>query len=64
MTLMAVSLAALALGVGIWIGLGAPGWPHRELLPGSRRRLEKRPLNPIAWGRSGSTRRSERRRRR
>ncbi len=41
--------AVLALALGVWIGLGAPGWP----LPpeGRTRRLEKRSLNPVAWGR-------------
>lgn len=41
----------LALGIGIYIGLGAPGWP---VPPEARsRRLEKRNINPVAWGRSG-----------
>ena len=43
--------AVLALALGIWIGLGAPGWP---VPPEPRsRRLEKRNINPVTWGRSG-----------
>lgn len=39
----------LAFGLGIYIGLGAPGWP---VPPEARpRRLEKRALNPLARGR-------------
>lgn len=42
--------AVLALALGIWIGLGAPGWP---VPPEPRsRRLEKRNINPVMWGRS------------
>lgn len=42
--------SALALGLGIYVGLGAPGWP---VPPEARsRRLEKRALNPFAWGRT------------
>jgi hypothetical protein len=55
--------AILALGVGIWIGLGAPGWPHKPAAPGSRRRLQKRPINPVAWGRRDQDRSPRRRRR-
>jgi hypothetical protein len=40
----------LALALGIWIGLGAPGWPWPPE-PRSRR-LQKRDINPIAWGRT------------
>jgi hypothetical protein len=44
--------AAAALGIGVWIGVGAPGWPGS---PERRRRhTEKRPLNPVAWGKSAS----------
>jgi hypothetical protein len=43
--------AVLALALGIWIGLGAPGWP---VPPEARsRRLERRSINPVAWGRTG-----------
>jgi hypothetical protein len=41
----------IALALGVWIGLGAPGWP---VPPEARsRRLEKRSINPVAWGRTG-----------
>jgi hypothetical protein len=40
--------AVLALVIGIWIGMGAPGWPYHK--DGPRRHTEQRPLNPIAWG--------------
>lgn len=44
--------AVLAFVIGIYIGLGAPGWPVK---PEARaRRLEKRSINPIAWGRTSS----------
>jgi len=43
----------LALCAGLWIGFGAPGWPHPEQR--HHRRLEKRPINPIAWGRSSES---------
>jgi hypothetical protein len=49
MSVFLVSAAAV-FGVGLWIGVGAPGWPHRE--EGGRRHTEKRALNPIAWGRT------------
>ncbi len=39
----------LALGLGIWIGIGAPGWPHKPIY--HRRHKHMRPLNPIAWNR-------------
>lgn len=48
-TLLVVG-AVLALAVGVYIGLGAPGWPtepERE-----RRHTERRPLNPVAWGKT------------
>jgi len=48
-------IAVLALVLGIWLGIGAPGWKHRERR--SRRRLQTRPLNPIAWGRRSQPRR-------
>lgn len=49
-------LGILALGIGIWIGVGAPGWPHKPQY--TRRHTSKRGLNPIAWGRTHhSTRR-------
>jgi hypothetical protein len=54
--------AVLALLAGLWIGFGAPGWPHRD--EPRTRRLEKRPLNPIAWGRSSERAESSSRRRR
>lgn len=40
----------VALALGIWIGVGAPGIRHE---PRYRRRHEsKRSMNPIAWGRT------------
>ena len=49
---MMIAGAVLALVIGIYIGLGAPGWPVK---PDARsRRLEKRNINPIAWGRTSS----------
>jgi hypothetical protein len=62
MSWIMITFAVMALGTGIWVGLGAPGWPHKQPPSGSRRRLETRPINPIQWGRSGSTRRTRRRR--
>jgi hypothetical protein len=44
-----VLLAIAVFGVGVWIGVGAPGWPYKAE---ARRSLEKRPINPIAWGRT------------
>lgn len=41
----------LALAVGVWVGLGAPGWPWQP--EGRSSKLERRPINPIAWGRTG-----------
>jgi hypothetical protein len=52
MTWLLIVGAVLALGLGIWIGLGAPGWPYAPEPRG--RRLEKRNINPVAWGRSTS----------
>jgi hypothetical protein len=62
MTWINLTLGVIALGVGIWLGLGAPGWPHKPSAGGSRRRgLEKRAINPIAnWRRSESPRRHRR----
>ncbi len=53
--------AILVLALGIWIGVGAPGWPHKPIY--RRRHTEKRPLNPIAWGRRPPDSRSRRFRR-
>jgi hypothetical protein len=47
---IALLLAVLALGLGIWIGVGAPGWNHRPQY--TRRHTAKRGLNPIGWGRT------------
>lgn len=57
--LMAIG-AVLVLALGIWIGIGAPGWPHPPVY--RRRHTQKRPLNPIQWGRQSSGLRSRRRR--
>jgi hypothetical protein len=63
MSWIAITFALLALGTGIWLGLGAPGWPHKDSPMGTRRRLEKRPINPIAWTRRESAGSMRRRRR-
>jgi hypothetical protein len=52
--------AVLALAIGIWIGLGAPGWPHDP--PAGRRHRNTRPLNPIQGGRPSASGSSQRRR--
>ncbi len=52
--------AVLVLALGIWIGIGAPGWPHQPTY--RRRHTDKRPLNPVQWGRQHHTSRSRRRR--
>lgn len=44
--------AVLALAVGIWIGIGAPGWPHKPKY--HRDHTTHRNLNPIAWGRTSN----------
>ena len=36
--------------VGLWIGVGAPGWPTKP--DEGRRHVQRRPINPIAWGRT------------
>ena len=52
---MLIGGSVLALLIGIYIGLGAPGWPVK---PEARaRRLEKRSINPIAWGRTSGRQR-------
>ncbi len=50
--------AVLVLILGIWIGIGAPGWPHKPVY--RRRHTQKRPLNPVQWGRQSSSVRSRR----
>jgi hypothetical protein len=47
--------AVVALSVGIWIGVGAPGWPHKP--SNERRHTSHRNLNPIAWGRTSNRQR-------
>jgi hypothetical protein len=42
--------AIAAFGIGLWIGVGAPGWPHKPRE--GRRHREHRAINPIAWGRT------------
>lgn len=54
-----IIFAVLALALGIWIGLGAPGWPHKDS-GGKRRHLRKRPVNPISFGRQTHERGSHR----
>ena len=41
--------ALLAFVIGIWIGVGAPGWPYK---PEGRGRLQRRSINPIGWGKT------------
>lgn len=41
--------ALLVFGIGIWIGVGAPGWPYK---PDGRTRLQRRPINPVGWGKT------------
>lgn len=48
MSLLIASVVVFAIGV--WIGVGAPGWPHKP--QENRRHREPRSLNPIAWGRT------------
>lgn len=48
MTFFIILSLAGALGLGIWVGLGAPGFPGREdrvVAPGRARRLEPRHLD-------------------
>ena len=48
---MGLVVGAIAVfGIGLWIGVGAPGWPHKP--EGGRRHREHRSINPIAWGRT------------
>jgi hypothetical protein len=52
--------AFAALGMGIWIGVGAPGWPKKSRptdLKTFRKRLKKRSVNPIDAYRVGPPRR-------
>lgn len=49
MTLYIV-LAIAVFVLGLWIGLGAPGWPYKP--EGGRQHLQKRAINPVAWGRT------------
>lgn len=48
MTLIIV-LMVLALAIGIWVGLGSPGWKglreDRLVAPGRARRLEKKHID-------------------
>jgi hypothetical protein len=57
MTAIALVGAVLALAVGVWIGVGAPGWPHRPST--ERRHTSHRNLNPIAWGRTSNRERQK-----
>lgn len=43
-------VAGLVFVTGLWIGVGAPGWPHKP--EGGRRHTHRRSINPIAWGRT------------
>ncbi len=49
--------SVVALAVGVWIGVGAPGWPHRPST--ERRHTSHRNLNPIAWGRTSNRERQK-----
>lgn len=48
MTFIIVGIGVFA--VGVWIGVGAPGWPYKP--ESGRRHAERRSINPIAWGRT------------
>lgn len=50
--LLLIGGAVAALGVGVWVGVGAPGWPHKPKY--YREHKETRSINPIAWGRTSS----------
>jgi hypothetical protein len=50
--LLLIAGAAAALGIGIWVGIGAPGWPHKPKY--YREHTQHRSINPIAWGRTPS----------
>lgn len=52
MSVFVIVAAVAALGVGVWIGIGAPGWPHKPRY--HRQHGEQRSINPIAWGRTPS----------
>ena len=52
MTAFLIAGAILALAIGIWIGMGAPGWPHKPKY--YREHTQQRNLNPIAWGRTSN----------
>jgi hypothetical protein len=52
MTVLYIGGALLALALGFWIGIGAPGWPHKP--SHERRHTSHRSLNPIAWGRTSN----------
>lgn len=46
---MYVLIAVAVFGIGLWIGVGAPGVPVRAE---GRRHTQKRAINPMAWGRT------------
>lgn len=48
LTFLIIGGGVVSLGVGVYIGLGAPGWPVPPRPHDGR--LKKRPVNPIAWG--------------
>lgn len=50
-TMMIVG-AIVALVGGLWVGMGAPGWPHKPKY--YREHTQTRSINPIAWGRTSS----------
>jgi hypothetical protein len=48
MGILIIGGMAVALGIGIWVGVGAPGLPGREdrvVPPGRARRLKKRHID-------------------
>lgn len=47
-TLVVLSISIFV--IGLWIGVGAPGWPIKP--EGGRKHIHKRSINPIAWGRT------------
>ena len=49
---MTFLLTALGIfGLGVYIGVGAPGWPWKSEGSG-RLHTQKRSINPIGWGRT------------
>jgi len=52
-----VWISIVVFVIGLWIGVGAPGWPHKD--DGRRRHTKLRTINPIAWGRTSGRERQK-----